>query len=539
MNFVDFIIGFPIRTFSLIVLGALGRNRVVGFLSKHGISIPGFRLDKVPDEILIETLYWECADDMGLLQLLQEELDRANREVMESLRRCKVKNVQKEIDRVDEIEDAGELSRYLWAALRDSRKKVNQVAVEIVAGIEGMLDMDEEEEYGAEVDPAEEEGGEEIAAPDKTRKKSGQFLEAGDGNEGRHRENEIDDGIVPETTGEAGRILSGLRQSGENWNNEVKKLEKYLKVVEARSEQDHRRAEKRKKDIGERDDQIRKLRVERKDLKKQIQLLKKEKSGRPEELIHKIDEMKSKLSALKRDNRKQDHQIKEGKKDREKIGEIRERLIRAGMELDSVRKKLKAKTHRCVELEKKIEGMEEQIIRLKEADKLPTTRRSPSGDRERIGIYLDSRNVYYTVRNTFDGGRVDIKELITRISRGRKVVRAIAYVVQADFDDKRAYFNMLGHNGFQVKRRDLKIRRDGSMKGDWDMGMALDLMRHYDHLDTIALVSGDGDFRDLAAYLKSQGVKIEVYGVDSCTALDLKQVADLFVPIDRKWLLRE
>jgi len=538
MNFVDFIIGFPIRTFSLIVLGALGRNRVVGFLSKHGISIPGFRLDKVPDEILIETLYWECADDMGLLQLLQEELDRANREVMESLRRHKVKSIHKEIDRIDEINDVGELSRYLWAVLRDSRKKVNRVAVEIVTGIEEMLDMDEEEEYGAEVDPAEEEGGEEIAAPDKTRKKSGQFLEAGDGNEGRHRENEIDDGIVPETTGEAGRILSDLRQSGENWNNEVKKLEKYLKVVEARSEQDHRRAEKRKKDIGERDDQIRKLRVECKDLKKQIQALKKEKAGSPEELIREIDELKSRLRSLERDNRKKDHQIKEWEKDREETGEIREKLRRAGMEINSARKKLTGKTNRCVELEKKIEGLKEKIIRLKEAGKAPTSRRPPPGDQERVGIYLDSRNIYYTVRNTFDGGRVDIKELITRIARGRKIVRAIAYVVQADFDDKRAYFDMLGRNGFQVKRRNLIIRHDGSMKGDWDMGMALDLMRHYNDLDTIALVSGDGDFRDLAVYLKSQGIKVEVYGVETCTALDLKQAADLFVPIDRKWLLR-
>lgn len=539
MNFVDFIIGFPIRTFSLIVLGSLGRDRVVGFLSKQGVSIPGFRLGKVPDDILIDTLYWECAEDMGLLRLLQKDLDRANRAVMESLGRMKVKSFQKEIDGIDEIEDAGELSRYIWAALRDRRKKINRVGVEIVSGIEDMLDMDEDDEYVAEVESSEEGGWEEIAPPAKIRKKGELFIEAGRGDEGHPREKEIDDGIVLETTGEAGRILSGLSQSGERWNSEVKKLEKYLKKVEAKAEKDHRRAEKRKKDVGERNDQIRKLRVEHKDLKKQIQLLKKEKAGSPEELIHEIDELKNQLNGLKRENRKKDHKIKEWEKGREEIGEIKGKLRRAGMELISARKEFKVKANRCVELEKKIERLEEKIIRLKEAEKAPPARRTPSGDQERVGIYLDSRNVYYTVRNTFDGGRVDIKELITRISRGRKVVRAIAYVVQADFDDKRAYFDMLGRNGFQVKRRNLKIRHDGSMKGDWDMGMALDLMRHYDDLDTIALVSGDGDFRDLAVYLKSQGVKIEVYGVETCTALDMKQAADLFVPIDRKWLLRE
>ncbi len=43
-------------------------------------------------------------------------------------------------------------------------------------------------------------------------------------------------------------------------------------------------------------------------------------------------------------------------------------------------------------------------------------------------------------------------------------------------------------------------------------------------------------FRDLAVFLKGRGVRVEVYGVESCTALDLKQVADLFVPIDQAWL---
>ncbi|HDL65295.1 MAG TPA: hypothetical protein ENH12_07890, partial [Proteobacteria bacterium] len=221
MNFDDFFIGFPIRTFSLIVLGSLGRNRVVSFLSKQGVSIPGFRLEKVPDAIIIETLYWECADDRGLLRLLQGDLDRANREVMESLRRQKVKNVRKEMDRIDEIEDAGELFRYLWAALRDHRKKVNQVAVEIVAGIEDMLDIDEEEESGAEVEPPEKEGGEEIAAPAEIRKKGERFIEAPGGNEGETGERELAGDIVLDDTGEAGRIIAGLRQSGEQWNIEV------------------------------------------------------------------------------------------------------------------------------------------------------------------------------------------------------------------------------------------------------------------------------------------------------------------------------
>ena len=75
------------------------------------------------------------------------------------------------------------------------------------------------------------------------------------------------------------------------------------------------------------------------------------------------------------------------------------------------------------------------------------------------------------------------------------------------------------------------------MKGNWDMGMALDLIQLSDDLDTVALVSGDGDFNDLMPYLKRKGLKIEVYGVEGCTAMELKSSADLYVPVDSKWLL--
>ena len=37
-------------------------------------------------------------------------------------------------------------------------------------------------------------------------------------------------------------------------------------------------------------------------------------------------------------------------------------------------------------------------------------------------------------------------------------------------------------------------RADGSSKGDWDVGITIDIMENADKADIIVLASGDGDF---------------------------------------------
>ncbi len=539
MNFKEFFVDFPIRTFSLIILGSLGRRGLLEFCSKNGIAFPGFRLEKVPDSEIIEALYFECGQDRHLLQNLQDELDRCNRTVMETLKNVKVKNFQRELDRIDEMENSEELLAFIWAGLRDKRRTINRVAVETVGMIEDVFDQGgilPEEVF----EPSGEEAGrgsgkrEEQLKAEKAVRPS---REDGKSDSGKPPREDRSSKIRKPKEGSLA-VLSGFRKIGEDWRREVKNLEKYLKKLEAEAEKARRRAEKRKKEVSQLNEQIRELRSELKESRRQIRALKKEKTA-PEENLRRISELKSRLHTLQRENRKKSHEIRERREDRGKLDRLREELGTARQALKTARTRIEEKDGIITGMEGGMEKLQDEIETLKKEKKTSPERRPPPGDRERVGIYFDSRNIYYSARNAFAGARVDIKELITRIARGRKVVRALAYVVQADFDNKRAYFDMLGHQGFRVKRRNLKVRMDGSMKGNWDMGMALDLMRNHDDVDTIALVSGDGDFRELVTYLKSKGLKIEVYGVEGSTAFDLKQAADLFVPIEEKWLLRE
>jgi len=117
-------------------------------------------------------------------------------------------------------------------------------------------------------------------------------------------------------------------------------------------------------------------------------------------------------------------------------------------------------------------------------------------------------------------------------SGGRRVVRALAYVVQSPEVDQSGFLSMLHQKGYEVRRKDLRTRSDGSSKGDWDMGMAIDIMGLVDRLDVIVLVTGDGDFVSLANLVKTIGPRVELVSFRHNTARDLIESADRYIPVE-------
>lgn len=88
--------------------------------------------------------------------------------------------------------------------------------------------------------------------------------------------------------------------------------------------------------------------------------------------------------------------------------------------------------------------------------------------------------------------------------------------------------------GFEVKTKDLQIFPGGMKKGNWDVGIAVDILRFSKRVDAIILVSGDGDFADLLNYLKHEGVKTEVAAFGKTCSAKLREVADEFLDLDEK-----
>ncbi|MGM0985674.1 MAG: NYN domain-containing protein [Pseudomonadota bacterium] len=151
---------------------------------------------------------------------------------------------------------------------------------------------------------------------------------------------------------------------------------------------------------------------------------------------------------------------------------------------------------------------------------------------ERVAIFVDVQNVYYTTREAF-GRHFDYHAFWARCVADRQVVVANAYAVDRGDPRQQQFQAILRGIGFTVKLKPYIQRRDGSTKGDWDVGIALDAIETAPLVDRVVLVSGDGDFDLLVERIRERHrVVVEVVGVERLTADSLIRAASHFVPID-------
>ena len=156
----------------------------------------------------------------------------------------------------------------------------------------------------------------------------------------------------------------------------------------------------------------------------------------------------------------------------------------------------------------------------------------------KVAIFVDVQNVYYTARKIF-GKNFDYNKFWAKATGDRELITAVAYAIDKGDQKQREFQNILRAIGFEVKLKPFIQRADGSAKGDWDVGITIDIMEIADSADIIVLVSGDGDFDLLANKVRDEkGKRVEVYGVAQLTANSLINASSQFVPIDGELLLR-
>jgi len=150
---------------------------------------------------------------------------------------------------------------------------------------------------------------------------------------------------------------------------------------------------------------------------------------------------------------------------------------------------------------------------------------------QRVAVFADVQNIYYGAKKIFNS-KIDFKNLLQRAVSDRQFVRAISYVVSKEDIDASSFINLLRDIGFEVKIKNLRERSDGSVKGNWDIQMAMDMVAMADKVEVIVLISGDGDFVPVVEWLQHKGVYVELYSFKSSTALDLIEKVDRFIEID-------
>lgn len=153
-----------------------------------------------------------------------------------------------------------------------------------------------------------------------------------------------------------------------------------------------------------------------------------------------------------------------------------------------------------------------------------------------IAIFADVQNIYYTTRDAY-ARQFNYRELWRQLSAEGKVVIANAYATQKGDDKQHKFQKALEHIGFKVKLKPYIQRSDGSAKGDWDVGITIDVLEKANEVDVVVLLSGDGDFDLLLEKIKSDyRVTAKVYGVPGLTAKSLIESASVYHPIEEDLL---
>jgi uncharacterized LabA/DUF88 family protein len=156
---------------------------------------------------------------------------------------------------------------------------------------------------------------------------------------------------------------------------------------------------------------------------------------------------------------------------------------------------------------------------------------------EKLVVLVDVQNIYYTTKQSF-GQNFDYNQFWAKATANRQVIKAIAYAIDRDDEKQRQFQNILRAIGFEVKLKPFIQRVDGSAKGDWDVGIALDAMEYAKEADVVVLASGDGDFDLLVDKIRHDfNASVEVYGVPKFTSTSLINSASKYIPIDNDLLL--
>lgn len=149
---------------------------------------------------------------------------------------------------------------------------------------------------------------------------------------------------------------------------------------------------------------------------------------------------------------------------------------------------------------------------------------------QRVGVFIDVQNMYYSAKNLF-GAKVNFGNIVKEATAGRKLIRAIAYVVSTESKEEQPFFDALYNLGIETREKPLQIFYGGEKKADWDVGLTVDAIRLAPMVDAVIVVSGDGDYVPLVEFLKNQGKQVEVAAFGETTSSRLIEAVDDFMDL--------
>lgn len=154
---------------------------------------------------------------------------------------------------------------------------------------------------------------------------------------------------------------------------------------------------------------------------------------------------------------------------------------------------------------------------------------------DRVAVFIDGENIHYSAKHM--NMRMDYLKLCRRLAGERRLVRSYFYTaISNQSEGKIDFINFLKLNGFTVVTKEVRNFNEmdtstRSVRSSLDMEMAIDVLDMSQHLDSIVLCTGDGDFVPLVAALARRGKHVEVCGLREMTSTDLIAAADEYVDL--------
>ena len=497
---------FDAQSLAVVLLDALERRSAETIYAKNGRGVNKSRLKDVAKmDIVGQLTGWFFASADVAYQVMKE-MDRSCQKERHIVASIPEEQAPDRVGSYRAIAFKRERAKFVWALSRDDRPSVRALANRIINEFfEEVADL----EKAKAVARGEESGGlgDDVEVAKKLQQQAerlGEATEKVSDLESRLSKYEEERAVLLVKVGAKERVLKQQTEKREELEGELRSLRSKLDAVE---EEERESARAKAAEL--------KARAEAEDLAQKVRRLEKL-AGAAETLSDvqaELDASKRRMDELVRQHARaeQGYQRERGELDRE-----RGRLL---ADLDQTRDELKRARKRIVELEQGDAG-----------DPV-----SHTGDEDRTAVLLDQANLAGIATQSY-GRKVNFSSLLETLRAGHKLVRAVAFVVDNGGTAFGAFCDTLRKSGWDLRIKRPKRFADGRSKADWDMGIAMEAINLKDKVDTLILVSGDGDFVPLVRRLQRWGQRVQVASFPGGLASDLVAVADEVIELDQRSL---
>ncbi|MBI5150795.1 MAG: NYN domain-containing protein [Candidatus Omnitrophica bacterium] len=476
-----------------VIFETFSRREIARVMTSNGVIYPGVRIESIPREELVQTWAEDALKDPVIMAGLVKALDRAHEKDIRQVRLLSLEEIERTIESVPGICRERKIGGLIWALARDERPQTEAMTRLFLGAFYRFLEKQ-----------------------DKKQKKFDDF---------------------------ESHLLEGRLNK-----KETEKIRKILLDLFAKNKETQRTLEKTIKEKEKRGEQIEDLKekerareLEATSLRNDLAELRKE-SARKEDLIRAQEQKFKTISREEEESlRRRVHDLeRQERKLRHEIAGLEEKsaaLAAAVTAGDSLCRRLQDELQQSrldqERLESEIKHLAKQPAG-KDAAAAPEVKTAPprKDKGRRLGVFVDMRSMGQACRQL--RRKIDFQKLLDLVVLDRYLVKSAVYVMTAPGTDHSRFLNMLERNGFQVRSRNFTILPDGSTRGGWNAGIAVEMIHLAEkmNLDIVHLVSGDGDFVELFKFLKAKGIRTEASGFEINSAEELRKTADEFVLLD-------